>query len=127
MAILGVLLNSTVIELATGVEADIDRELRMQGLANVASALAGGFVGTVHVTGTLINRAAGGTGRLSGVVAGLVALAVLIGGGQVVGYVPRFVLGVCWSSSEPDSFGIGASAAVAASRCAIGSSSSPSS
>jgi len=93
MAILGVLLNSTVIELATGVEADIDRELRMQGLANVASALAGGFVGTVHVTGTLINRAAGGTGRLSGVVAGLVALAVLIGGGQVVGYVPRFVLG----------------------------------
>jgi len=127
MAILGLLLNSTVIELATGVDADIDRELRMQGLANVASALAGGFVGTVHVTGTLINRAAGGTGRLSGVVAGLVALAVLIGGGQVVGYVPRFVLGVCWSSSEPDSFGIGASAAAAASRCAIGSSSSPSS
>ena len=93
MAILGVLLNSTALELATGVDADIDRELRMQGLANVASALAGGFVGTVHVPGTLINRAAGGTGRLSGVVAGLVALAVLMGGGQVVGYVPRFVLG----------------------------------
>jgi SulP family sulfate permease len=65
----------------------------MQGLANIASALAGGFVGTVHVTGTLINRAAGGTSRLSGVVAGLVALAVLMGGGGVVGYVPRFVLG----------------------------------
>lgn len=93
MATLGVLLNSTVIELATGVDADMDRELRMQGLANVASALAGGFVGTVHVTGTLINRATGGTSRLSGVVAGLVALAVLIAGGQVVGYVPRFVLG----------------------------------
>jgi SulP family sulfate permease len=93
MAILGVLLNSTVLELATGVDADIDRELRMQGLANIASALAGGFVGTVHVTGTLINRAAGGTSRLSGVVAGLVALAVLMGGGGVVGYVPRFVLG----------------------------------
>jgi len=55
--------------------------------------LAGGFVGTVHVTGTLINRAAGGTGRASGVVVGLVALAVLIAGGQVVGYLPRFVLG----------------------------------
>jgi sulfate permease, SulP family len=93
MAILAVLLNSTVLELSTGVDADIDRELRMQGLANVASALAGGFVGTVHVTGTLTNRAAGGTDRLSGVVVGLVALAVLIAGGQVVGYVPRFVLG----------------------------------
>jgi sulfate permease, SulP family len=93
MAVLGVLLNSTVLELSTGIDADIDRELRMQGLANIASALAGGFVGTVHVTGTLTNRAAGGTGRLSGVVVGLVALAVLIIGGQVVAYVPRFVLG----------------------------------
>jgi SulP family sulfate permease len=93
MAVLGVLLNSTVLELSTGIDADIDRELRMQGLANIASAAAGGFVGTVHVTGTLTNRAAGGTGRLSGVMVGLVALAVLIVGGQVVGYVPRFVLG----------------------------------
>ena len=93
MAVLGVLLNSTVLELSTGIDADIDRELRMQGLANIASALAGGFVGTVHVTGTLTNRAMGGTGRVSGVVVGLVALAVLMVGGQVVGYVPRFVLG----------------------------------
>jgi sulfate permease, SulP family len=93
IATLGVLLNSTVLELSTGIDADIDRELRMQGLANVASALAGGFVGTVHVTGTLINRAAGGTGRASGVVVGLVALAVLMAGGEVMGYVPRFVLG----------------------------------
>jgi sulfate permease, SulP family len=42
---------------------------------------------------TLTNRAAGGTGCLSGVVAGLGSLAALIGGGQVLGYVPRFVLG----------------------------------
>jgi len=93
MATLGVLLNSTLLELSTGIDADLDRELRMQGLANVVSALAGGFVGTVHVTGTLANRAAGGSGRLSGVVAGMVAAAVLILGTQVVGYVPRFVLG----------------------------------
>jgi SulP family sulfate permease len=92
MGILGVLLNSTVLELATGIDADVDRELRMQGLASVASALAGGFVRNVHVTGTLINRAAGGTSRFSGVVVGLVACAVLIAGGQVIAYVPRFVL-----------------------------------
>ncbi len=92
MGILGVLLNSTIIELATGIDADIDRELRMLGMANIASALAGGFVGNVQVTSTLTNRAAGGTGRFSGVVVGLVACAVLIAGGQVIGYVPRFVL-----------------------------------
>lgn len=85
LAVIGVLVilfNSTIIELATGIDADIDRELRMQRLANIASALAGGFIGEIHVTGTLVNRAAGGTGRLSGVVVGLATLAVLIGGGQ---------------------------------------------
>jgi SulP family sulfate permease len=93
IGVLVILLNSTTIELATGIDADIDRELKTQGLANIASALTGGLVGNIHVTGTLANRAAGGTGRLSGVVVGLAALAVLLGGGQLVGYVPRFVLG----------------------------------
>jgi SulP family sulfate permease len=93
IGVLVILLNSTIIELATGIDADIDRELTTQGLANIASALTGGFVGNIHVTGTLANRAAGGTGRLSGVVVGPAALAVLFGGGQLVGYVPRFVLG----------------------------------
>src|ERR1700751_4706076 len=93
MAILGVLLNSTVLELNTGIDADVDRELRMQGLANVASALAGGFVGFVGMPFTLTNMAVRGIGRLSGVVAGPVPFAALIGGGQVLGYVPRLVLG----------------------------------
>jgi SulP family sulfate permease len=60
MATLGVLLNSTLLELSTGIDADLDRELRVHGLANIVSALAGGFVGTVNVSGTLTNRAAGG-------------------------------------------------------------------
>jgi SulP family sulfate permease len=93
LGILSILLNSTSIELATGVDANLDRELRTQGIANVASAVAGGFVGHVSVSRTLVNIAAGGTTRLSGVVVGLVALAVLVGGGEVVSYVPRFVLG----------------------------------
>ena len=93
LGILSILLNSTAIELATGVDADLDRELRTQGLANVASALAGGFVGHVSVSRTLVNRSAGGATRLSGVVVGLVAFATLFAGGEIIGYVPRFVLG----------------------------------
>jgi SulP family sulfate permease len=93
LATLSILLNSTSIELATGQDIDLDRELRVQGLANVASAAVGGFVGHVSVSRTLVNIAAGGATRLSGIVVGLVALAVLIGGGDVVAYVPRFVLG----------------------------------
>ena len=93
MAVLSILLNSTSIELATGVDIDLDRELRMQGLANMASALAGGFVGHTSVSRTLVSISAGGTTRLAGVVVGLVALSVLVLGGQAISYVPRFVLG----------------------------------
>jgi sulfate permease, SulP family len=93
LGILSILLNSTAIELATGIDADLDRELRTQGLANVASALAGGFVGHISVSRTLVNRAAGSATRLSGVVVGLVAFATLFASGEVITYMPRFVLG----------------------------------
>jgi sulfate permease, SulP family len=91
MAILAILLNSTSVELATKVDIDLDRELRVQGIANVASACAGGFVGHISVSRTLVNFAAGGA-RAAGVVVGLVALAVLIFGSQAISYIPRFVL-----------------------------------
>jgi sulfate permease, SulP family len=93
LAILTILLNSTSIELATGTEADLDRELRVQGIANIASAAFGGFVGYISVSRTLVNVAAGGATRLSGIVVGLVALAVLFAGGNILSYIPRFVLG----------------------------------
>ena len=37
VGVLVILLNSTIIELATGIDADIDRELRTQGLANIGA------------------------------------------------------------------------------------------
>jgi SulP family sulfate permease len=91
MAILSILLNSTSIELATKVDIDLDRELRVQGIANIASAFAGGFVGHISVSRTLVNFAAGGA-RIAGVLVGLVALIVLVFGSHAISYVPRFVL-----------------------------------
>ena len=91
IAILAILLNSTSLELATKVDIDLDRELRVQGIANVASAFAGGFVGHISVSRTLVNFAAGGA-RAAGVLVGLVALIVLVIGSQAISYVPRFVL-----------------------------------
>lgn len=93
MALLSILLNSTSIEMSTGEEADLDRELRVQGLANLGSALSGGFVGQISVGRTLVNRAAGGITRWSGITVGLVALALLAGGSGLIGYTPRFILG----------------------------------
>ncbi|HEY1721256.1 MAG TPA: SulP family inorganic anion transporter [Magnetospirillaceae bacterium] len=93
MAILAILLNATSVELATRTEVDLDRELRMAGLANIVSALLGGFAGNISVGRTMLARTAGGTGRLSGVVVGLVALAVLTGASGAIELIPRFVLG----------------------------------
>jgi len=92
MTALSILLNSTGIELATGEEADLDHELRTQGLVNLASAVSGGFVGHLALNRTLIHHAAGGVSRFGGVLVGLVALGVLLGGGHIIAYIPRFVL-----------------------------------
>jgi sulfate permease, SulP family len=93
LAVLSILFNSTSIELATNVDIDLDRELRVQGIANIGSALAGGFVGHISVSRTLVNVAAGGTSRLTGVIVGLMACVVLVLGTATISYIPRFILG----------------------------------
>ncbi|GAB3438510.1 SLC26A/SulP transporter family protein [Insolitispirillum peregrinum] len=90
---LSILMNATGIEMATGREADLDRELKAEGQANILSACLGGFVGYLSVSRSLLNYGAGGRGRLSGILVGLVCLLVLAVGPAVVGVIPRFVLG----------------------------------
>jgi len=92
MAALSIVMNSTGLEQAMQVEVDLDRELRLQGAANLLSALGGGFIGYVSMSRTMLARAAGGTGRTAGIVVALVALAMLAGGVGVVGHIPRFIL-----------------------------------
>ena len=92
MTVLSILLNSTGVEQAARTDIDLDRELRVQGIANIASGLLGGFVGYISVSRTLMARGAGGTGRIAGVVVGLVALASLAGGPGLISEFPRFVL-----------------------------------
>ncbi len=92
MAALTIALHATSIEQATRIDVDLDRELRVQGLANVASALLGGIVGHIVFNRTILAREAGGTGRVTGAVTALVGLAALGGGLSLVSYIPRFVL-----------------------------------
>jgi SulP family sulfate permease len=87
------LLNATGLEVATGTDVDLNRELRSQGFANVASATAGGFIGALSLTRSVVNHRAGASSRAAGVVVALICAAVLFAGSAVVGYVPKFVLG----------------------------------
>jgi SulP family sulfate permease len=67
---------------------DSDRELVAQGLGNVASAVVGGAPGTGIVSASLVNVHGGARGRLSAVLAGVFALAVLVGLGPLIAWLP---------------------------------------
>jgi SulP family sulfate permease len=93
MASITIALTATSIEEAWHTDIDLDHELKVHGLANIASGLLGGMVGHIVLNRTIMAREAGGSSRLTGTVVALVGLGALGGGLVLIGYVPRFVLG----------------------------------
>ncbi len=88
-----ILLNSASVEIATGREMNLDRELKMTGLSNVAAAPFGGMPGCIALSRTLMNWQAGADSRLSGFVSALTCGAILFAGAPLVSLLPRPVLG----------------------------------
>ncbi|MEM8638673.1 MAG: SulP family inorganic anion transporter [Cyanobacteria bacterium P01_G01_bin.54] len=88
-----ILLCATSLEMATEQDMDLDQELRAAGVANTLAGLGGGMVGHLSVSRSLINRAAGATHPLAGVVSGLFCGAMAIWGDRLLSYLPRAVLG----------------------------------
>jgi len=87
------LLNTNSIELISQKEADLRNELETIGIANLASALLGGYVGCTSLSRTTLNYAAGGRGRLSGVIVAIISTIIIYIGANFTHYVPKFVLG----------------------------------
>lgn len=86
------LLTSIVADNLSKTRHQSDQELIGQGIGNMAAALIGGLPGAGATMRTVVNYQAGGKTRLSGVMAGLFLLAVLLGLGKLVGHVPNAVL-----------------------------------
>jgi len=87
------LLNTTGIEIATRMEANIERDLKVLGIANLVTAALGGYVSCTSISRTILVRLAGATSRLTGLtVAAICAVLLLIGPG-ILGGVPKYVLG----------------------------------
>ncbi len=84
---------------------DSDRELRGQGLGNVAAAVLGGIPATAAIARTAAGIRHGATGRLNGVTHAItVALLVVVFGG-LAGHIPMTVLAailliVAWNIAE---------------------------
>src|SRR6516165_8535479 len=86
------LLNTTGIEIATRKEANIERDLRSLGVANLLAAAVGGYVSCTSLSRSTLAHLAGATGRLSGLTVAAIYVMLLIIGPGFLGYMPKYVL-----------------------------------
>ncbi len=86
------LLTSVVADNMTKTRHNSNQELIGQGAGNMVAGLFGGLPGAGATMRTVININSGGKTQLSGVVAGVFLLAVLLGIGPLVGHIPNAVL-----------------------------------
>lgn len=89
---IAVVMNASSIEVATGISSDLNRELRVEGVASFASGGLGGVTGSLSLSRTALNQAAGATGRTAGVVCGLFAGGVLLAGPDILSLIPVTVV-----------------------------------
>lgn len=86
------LLTSVVADNMTKTRHNSNKELIGQGIGNMGAAFIGGLPGAGATMRTVININSGGRLKLSGIIAALFLLAVLLGLGSLVGQIPNAVL-----------------------------------
>ncbi len=86
------LLTSIVADNITKTKHDSNQELIGQGIGNMGAALIGGLPGAGATMRTVINVHSGGKTKISGVIAGALLLAILLGLGPLVSVIPDAVL-----------------------------------
>lgn len=86
------LLTSVVADNMTKTRHNSDQELIGQGIGNMCAAFIGGLPGAGATMRTVINIRTGGKTRISGIIAGVFLMVVLLGLGPVVGHIPNAVL-----------------------------------
>lgn len=79
LASLGMLLNSSAIEVTVRRELDFNRDLKVVGLANLLAALVGSPAGFHSLSSTTLPERMGARGRMVGVLAALVCLMAWLG------------------------------------------------
>ena len=93
VATISLLLSDTSLEVAWEERADINRDLRWLGGGNLLLSAAGGVMGGVSISRSLLNRAAGAASRGSGIVMAGMCLLGMGWGGPILMLVPRPLLG----------------------------------
>jgi sulfate permease, SulP family len=90
---ISILLNITSLEMSTKREAVLDRELKLQGVANLICAALGGYVSCLTSTRSRLNFVLGKDNRVSGLMIAAMSAAAVFVNPEFLGYVPKCVLG----------------------------------
>jgi len=93
VSLLALLLNASGLEIAIRRDVDLNRELRVAGLANLGAALVGGMIGYQSCSLSVLASEMGGRGRRVGFVAAALTAVVLFTGPTFLAYLPKPVLG----------------------------------
>jgi SulP family sulfate permease len=93
LMVISVLLNASGLELATGTDIDLDRELRINGFANIASGAFGGVPGHLLLGDSALNMKLGGKNRYAGAISSVLVLLMLMVGTTLLSYFPKPILG----------------------------------
>jgi sulfate permease, SulP family len=93
LAALSLLLYISGLELELHRDIDLNHELRVAGLLNLATGVLGGVIAFHDIAYTSLNYRVGARGRLAGIVAGLLCLLMLVAGTSIIAYFPRPLLG----------------------------------
>lgn len=86
------LLTLNIVDEMTNTKGSTKRETIAQGLANITNGFFGGMGGCAMVAQTLINLEAGSRSRLSGIIAALVILVIILIGGPFIEKIPMAAL-----------------------------------
>jgi len=90
---ISMLLDVSSLEVARQKTANLDRELRVNGLANLLASILGGVAGNLSLNGSILIKEAGAVSRLSGLFVAVTCGLVLFTGLDVGMFVPKAVLG----------------------------------
>jgi sulfate permease, SulP family len=89
---IALLLNANGIELAVSRDLNLNRELKVAGVATLVSGLGGGIGGFASSGENKLVHHLGGSNRLVGGLVAGICLAMLLGGAPLLSFIPKFVL-----------------------------------
>src|SRR5690606_15204223 len=94
VAMITLLVSASSLEIASRSDVDLNKELKITGIANLVSGVGGGLPGYHSVSASLLPHYLGTRSRLVGLISAAMCAAVLLVGGPLLAYVPRLLLGL---------------------------------